>query len=1017
MSVYYFLNRINKMEADGGSSNHYYYHKDEVAAILDDLISSTDTNEYSRLNELREIKSIEDPKTKAVSSLRYLYKFYKQSDITISRLCSQLNGHIELLYRLVENPETISLFLISRRTGKVFLEEATKSIMREQASRTSEMISTLVNEVDSPLYTLNNLLRAEYNSEKRTEQLSKLISDETLTMDELKYLCTQESFMVQVLLDYYRVNSKKPSSQSTSEIKAALEYEYEEQLRLRGLELKSSVGLDLDLNASFNRNYTYEDIMKIEEKIRTDYEIRLMEEKKRIKERLESDYRAVQQSRSPPDQTDPMLMRKLREKITNEIRSDVIEDLRRDLEDELTIKLRPLIKKDVKKEYEDKIRRKVETEMKQALFEEVKNNYERELRIKVRNDLEDEIRNNIITDVRANEINKIKSELRRGIESEVRDDNKRYLADYKRTLDKQMEETINQRIPIIEQDVRCRIESETVDKLTAKIRIEERKKIRNEIYESVAEEAREDIEERLRDEIEREMRNKLEPLRAVPEWMIESTKKDIKRKLDAENREYLQRMESDLREAIFEEIRARTLEELSSSHGESGVNASFNNLSSYPQLKKMFRDEFETEVRLENEKKHQIPFDKIEQLRAELRSQIVHEIADKVRKDTESTIEAELRLRIEEELRRKHSNDMKNYKERVRRELRSEVESELKEYYTPRKPPINVEELKRQLRDENERELRMKLEGEIRAQVENEVHAKLKSNQNYKTEKIKKTIIEEIRESFSPVKKRTNTTDSGRKNLSSDEIEKLRKEVEEAITPEVEAKVRNKFFSVVSDVQNNIDIIPESDIQDIISRLRSMIRNNYKHAFIHLLRQQIEANFMKESPRLFELICHGLGITDIPEFSKQLFFQLTERLAQQNIAIRKRYKLTRDKELVEHWNDMVEVIRNATTNENLLRSLLTRVSSNIEQVKTEGSAESWRGWALELYKRMTGREFDSENPDMLRDAIDQNYARSSAELLLAKQRNQGEVLVSPLRNGSPVSRMQRGRNIISTPPQ
>ena len=154
--------------------------------IAKEILHTIDFNCTSDISALRKVVDDESQTDIDRSELliTYLYDEYKSSNRTIERLCDQLYGHVEFLERLYKSQQqnktqydgTESLFLISQMSGNTFLANATRDMLLEQASRTTELLSTLVTSPESPMYSVSKTMNFSFDPSLRTSTLKTVFS-------------------------------------------------------------------------------------------------------------------------------------------------------------------------------------------------------------------------------------------------------------------------------------------------------------------------------------------------------------------------------------------------------------------------------------------------------------------------------------------------------------------------------------------------------------------------------------------------------------------------------------------------------------------------------------------------------------------------------------------------------------------------------------------------------------------------------------------------------------------------
>ena len=984
------------------SNESFNYQTNNISDILGDLISRTNEEDTERIQELQEINQISGKNEKGKALLNYLYSLNKQNDASIYRLCDQLNGHVEFLQRLIADQRTQSLFLISQQSGRTFLKEATRDFMAEQSAKSTELICALINEPKTPLYSIDNILNGDFNPEERTKVLKKLAGDEKVSNEELSITLVQEALIVQCLLTYIQSlkknqNYKQPTDEIRESIRAELEAEYQAKYAQLDANFKAR-------KTSMQPQKTQQEIRdEIEEELRIEYDLKFSEMKAKLTEKLKKEFTPVKQEVNPIetlDSIDQRLRQQLVREAENKIRNQVIDDLTADIKDSLEARLRPVLKKELKDELEPKLTAKIIAEQTPKLKVQIRKQLEVELEPIIEDKLIDRVRQEETEKIRAEVREELRIQLRKEIEEELSSKLRRSIErELKNKYRKEIEQELRRKllkelVPQIREEeankmqleleerieneikpsIRSEIQSELETTLPIRIRREEREKLKEEIRESVIDD--------VRDEVEREMiaRQQL----SVPKWMEDAMREDIRRELEQRYNEILRKKEAELRERVFNDIQQETIGEMSAIYENASANTSYvstKQINDYKELKEMFREELEAEIRAkinrENRKKMlTLTAEQENRIRADLRNEVYQEIKDSVIDSIRSQVEEEMRKKFERELNRQKENENE-----IRQQIRAELYNEMSTQLAKKKQkPVDITKLKLQLRAEVERELSDEIEQRLRAEIEEEYRSPAKS---YKiTRRIRETVIEEIREEI------INPEKSPNRNK---DIKELTSEIVEFIRPEVEKSLRTSFLEL-----EHVDITPTRGVSEsTIRSLKAQIKNELKEKYIGILRQQVTEEFMSSNvERLFKLVCKALGIVD-PAFTLDKFFKYTEQNAVECINIRKRYDI-KTGPISAFVNDLYQHIQHIDDYKTHTRGLLTRQARAISDAQSENCANTWATWAKSLYKAMTGKEFTSDNSVKLRLAIDDVQAVLTAQHSMT---------------GSPLSRSRDGSSL------
>ena len=203
---------------------------DTSVRVIKEMLESTDCTDISRYSTLKSLKNIENNDERSNKLIEYLFDINKSGDSSIYRLCDQLYGHVEFLERLFNSfktnsdpsgtsCETQSLFLISQCSGNTFLRQSTRDIILEQASRTTELISTMITDPLSPLFGFGKTFGTDYDPSLRTSSLKEILSknydalhhekSSEISNEELRATLLQEAYIVEMLIRYYQFAEKQ----------------------------------------------------------------------------------------------------------------------------------------------------------------------------------------------------------------------------------------------------------------------------------------------------------------------------------------------------------------------------------------------------------------------------------------------------------------------------------------------------------------------------------------------------------------------------------------------------------------------------------------------------------------------------------------------------------------------------------------------------------------------------------------------------------------------------------------
>jgi hypothetical protein len=188
-----------------------------LKAILQQLLDETPRQNIQYLGELeRIVRSPELP-----SQIQGIYDYVRnQASSIIHKLSSQLKGHVDFLTRLASSPELQSLFLVSDRSGQIFLPETARSLLLEQAARTSEWLGQIgENGIRTSIGDLASVLDPNFEFSDRFTQISHFIEQEPVEKAELASLFLQEVLITSILRRFLQ----KSTPAKTSDVQPLLD--------------------------------------------------------------------------------------------------------------------------------------------------------------------------------------------------------------------------------------------------------------------------------------------------------------------------------------------------------------------------------------------------------------------------------------------------------------------------------------------------------------------------------------------------------------------------------------------------------------------------------------------------------------------------------------------------------------------------------------------------------------------------------------------------------------------------
>lgn len=168
--------------------------------VMQKLIDEIPEYDVRRLDKLEAIARTTDTALALTEVVHYLKN---ESNAIVDRVTAQLEGHVEFLHRLAATPELQSLFLISERTGSVMLPDVTKSLMLEQAAKTSEFLAGIDRTAakHTGLGDIESVLDVNVDYNRRINEITEFVEGQAST-EELKALLLQEILITSALRRY-----------------------------------------------------------------------------------------------------------------------------------------------------------------------------------------------------------------------------------------------------------------------------------------------------------------------------------------------------------------------------------------------------------------------------------------------------------------------------------------------------------------------------------------------------------------------------------------------------------------------------------------------------------------------------------------------------------------------------------------------------------------------------------------------------------------------------------------------
>jgi len=458
--------------------------------------------------KLQKIEKICMSEKAEMELIRFQNKEIQQNRNTIARLGNQLFGHIEFLHRLYSDQNTQSLFLISQNSGETFLKEYTRDLIKEQASRSSEILFHIAKKPESPFLSINNVFDCYSKPDDRTQMIFKLFDESEITNLELRSLLAQESLIVDLLLRNQNKNKENDlhyRRKIEKEVKKNIEKDFEEQKQ----KLVESIEADL------TKRIQTEAMKKAEETLKP----RLASELGKMTRRIRS---------------------KVIKALCPDLDSSIITDLDQEVDENLAMKR---IRNEIKSIMEERSRRDLEKELKPRIEYEIKNDPEfiEEIRKKNRKELKKEIWNQAVNELTPEITQSLRSKLRMEIIEEIKpkiqnDLRKEMSNELEHIKERQRMEIIEKEFPKMKKDLKSQIKLKVEKKLT--------KIIENRLRESLSQEIRESLEPKLRVEIRRQISDEIRSsvIDHLREQITNEIENNTKKSLESQYKEHYSRI-------------------------------------------------------------------------------------------------------------------------------------------------------------------------------------------------------------------------------------------------------------------------------------------------------------------------------------------------------------------------------------------------------------------------------------------------------------------------------------------
>ena len=367
-----------------------------VSDIIQTLISSSsDHYNLDLVSQLRNAQNETD-----VSKVIHIFQNFFQQDSTssISRLCKQLQGHVNFLIRLAEAPELQSLFLISQNSGNIFLSETVRHLLLEQASRTTEFLTSYsenqYDDIQSIIPQIEEQLGTTFDAKKRLDDICEFIQTGNVKGAELNTMLWQEFVIVDVLRRFIEklIQKNEQLLKSKSSINSAkMEQELRKKIK-HELKAKLTTKIEARLRATLRS--------EIEAEIRDELT-------QQIEDQL---YPKVERELTP----------QIEKKLTEKVRKDVKSELRPKIESEVRQTLKPIIREELIDEVKDEVKDEITPILTKQIKKSLKSEIEDKLRPQLTEEIRLQLRDEVIDDVKSEVTSELKPKLTKKIESELR---------------------------------------------------------------------------------------------------------------------------------------------------------------------------------------------------------------------------------------------------------------------------------------------------------------------------------------------------------------------------------------------------------------------------------------------------------------------------------------------------------------------------------------------------------------------------------------------------------------------
>ena len=179
--------------------------KGKIQQFVDFLLSESKNEDRNELlSTIQSENNIED-KLDLLFKLVFIdYNHSKNDKDVISRMRTQLYGHVELLTHLNESKEYQEKFFNTDNEGNVCLSDETKNILNEQARHTTELLNSIKTEEaeQEKIGTIESVFANDFDGDSRVQQIKDFLAGTKVKAGEMIDLLIQETTITSILSKY-----------------------------------------------------------------------------------------------------------------------------------------------------------------------------------------------------------------------------------------------------------------------------------------------------------------------------------------------------------------------------------------------------------------------------------------------------------------------------------------------------------------------------------------------------------------------------------------------------------------------------------------------------------------------------------------------------------------------------------------------------------------------------------------------------------------------------------------------